>query len=370
MDNIWKHTKKYLPLVAFGVLLYEVCENLPAVRQALSDFFSILQPLFIGVAFAFIVNMPMRFFENRVFVKWKESGLKRGVCLLLSYLLVILIITAMLLLIIPRMVESGASILVNFDNYMASLSAWAGDLWESLALRQDVVDMINNAFIRTFGQLDEIILDAAGVALKGAVSAIGLIANILIAFILSFYSLFNKEKLLTQARRLVNAIFDEKTAKRVLEISTRANTALNSYFFGMIIDCFILGSMCFIAMSLFGFPYALLISATIGFTQIVPIVGPWIGGVVGALLILFVNPPLAAWFVVLLLAVQQIDNNLIYPRIMGNAVGISGIWVLIAILLGGGLWGLGGIVLAVPLMAVFYTIAGEWVNKRLERKRQ
>lgn len=370
MESLWKHTKKYLPLVAFGVLLYELCENLPAVRHALAEFFSILQPLFIGVAFAFIVNMPMRFFEKRVFTKWKQGGAKRGVCLLLSYLLVVAVITAMLLLIVPRMIESGTSILVNFDSYMTSLGEWADDMWTRLNLREDVVQTISDAFVRTFGQLDEIVADAAGAALRGAVSAIGLIANILIAFILSFYTLFNKEKLLMQSRRVVNAIFEEKTAHRILEICTRANIALNSYFIGLIIDCFLLGSMCFIAMTIFGFPYALLISATIGFTQVVPIVGPWLGGVVGALLIFFVNPPLAPWFVVLLLTVQQIDNNLVYPRIMGNAVGLSGIWVLIAILLGGGLWGLGGIVLSVPLMAVCYTIGAEWVNKRLERKRQ
>ena len=107
----------------------------------------------------------------------------------------------------------------------------------------------------------------------------------------------------------------------------------------------------------------------IGFTQIVPIVGPWLGAIVGGLFILFVDPPRTVWFIVLILVVQQLDNNLVYPRVVGNAVGLSGIWVLIAILLGGGLWGLGGIILAVPIMAVCYTTVGEWVNKRLEQKR-
>lgn len=370
MESMWKYTKKFLPLVAFGVLLYELCENLPAVRHTMSQFFSILRPLFIGVVLAFIVNMPMRLLEKKVFAKWKDSGTKRGVCLVLAYLFVIAVIVAMLLLIIPRMVESITSILINFDSYMHSLSVWTEDIWARLNLREDVRQMITSGFQRTFGQLDDIIASAAGAAVKGAVSAISLVANTLIAFILSLYSLFNKEKFLMQARRFVSAVLEENAARRVLEICTRANVALNSYFFGLIIDCFLLGIMCFIAMSVLGFPYALLISATIGITQVVPIVGPWIGGVVGALLILFVDPPRVLWFVVLLLVVQQIDNNLVYPRVVGNAVGISGIWVLIAILLGGGLWGLGGIVLSVPLMAVCYTIVGEWVNKRLERKRQ
>lgn len=370
MGSLWKSIKKSLFLVAFGVLLYELCENLPAVRKAVADFFSILRPLFIGVVMAFIVNMPMRFLEKKVFIKWKDGSAKRGVSLVLSYLFVAAVIAAMLLLIVPRMVESIRSILINFDGYMHSLQGWADETWTRLNLRDDIADKITSGFGAAFGELDDIIASAASAAVRGAMSAITLVGSILIAFIMSLYALFNKEKFLMQARRLVNALLEENAAKRVLEICTRANAALNSYFLGLIIDCFFLGIMCFIAMSIFRFPYPVLISATIGFTQIVPIVGPWLGAIVGALLILLVNPPMALWFVVMLLVVQQIDNNLIYPRVVGNAVGLSGIWVLIAILLGGGLWGLGGIVIAVPTMAVCYTIVGEWVNKRLEQKRQ
>ena len=369
MEHLWRSIKKYIIVVAFGVLLYEFLENFPAVRKGVSNFISILQPLFMGIAFAFIANMPMRFLEKKAFAKWPDSSVKRGVCVALALLFVIGVVVAMCLLIVPRMVESVASILANFDEYMASLQAWAEDAWTRLNLRQDVVDMITNGFAQTFGQLDEIIASAASAAVKGAVSVVSLVANTLIALIMSLYALFNKEKFIMQARKLVVAVFQDSTARRILEICTRTNLALNSYLFGMIIDCFLLGTMCFIVMSIFNFPYALLISATIGFTQLVPIVGPWIGAVVGAFLILFVDPPRAFWFVIMLLAIQQVDNNLIYPRVVGNAVGISGIWVLIAILLGGRLWGLGGIVLAVPLMAVCYTTVGEWVNKRLEKKR-
>lgn len=369
MGTLWKSVKKYLLVVAFGVLLYELCENLPAVRKEVNNFLSILQPLFIGIAIAFIANMPMRFLETKVFAKWHDCGAKRGLCLALALLFVIGVIVAMCFLVIPRMIESLSLILANFDSYMDSLSAWASDIWARLNLREDVVKMITSGFENTFGQLDEIIGGFVNAALKGAVSVAGLVVNMFIAFIMSLYALFNKEKFIMQFRRLVNAVFHDKTAGRVLEIGSRTNLALNNYFYGMIIDCFLLGTMCFIAMSVFNFPYALLISVTVGFTQIVPIVGPWIGAAVGAFLILFVDPPRALWFIVLLLAVQQIDNNLIYPRVVGNAVGISGIWVLIAILLGGGLWGLTGIILAVPIMAVCYTIVGEWVNKRLEQKR-
>lgn len=369
MQTLWKSARRYIFIIVFGVLFYQLFENLAAVRQAVSNFFSILQPLFMGIAFAFIVNMPLRFFESRVFARWNGGSLKRGVCILLSLLLVLGVIVAVCLLIFPRVIESLVSLVNQFDAYMSQLSIWAARLWEQIDLREDIVTLITTGFQDTLGKVDDILVDTASAALKGAASVVGLLADLLIAFIMSMYAIFNKEKFLMQARKVIRAIFAEPTAQRILEICSRTNAAMNSYFKGMIIDCFMLGTLCFIAMSIFSFPYALLISVTIGCTQIVPIVGPWIGAAVGALLILIVDPPRAIWFVIMLLIVQQLDNNIIYPRIVGNAVGLSGIWVLIAILLGGGLWGLGGIVLSVPLMAVCYTTVSEWVNKRLEEKR-
>ncbi len=369
METLWKSTRKLLFVVIVGILVYEFCENFEPIQKAVGNFFSILQPLFIGIVIAFIANMPMRFLENRIFAKWKDCGLKRGVCMALALIFVISIITVMLLLVVPRIVDSLVSIFNDFDTYTQELSVWAADLWDRLKLNEQVEQIIQRGFSSAIGRLDDILLTTATTVLEGAVSVAGLLANLLIAFIMSIYALYSKEKFLRQSRKLVRAIFPEQNALRILEICTRTNQALNSYVYGMIIDCFMLGILCFIGMSILNFPHALLISTIIGFTQIVPIVGPWLGAIIGAFLILFVDPPKALWFIIMLLIVQQIDNNLIYPRVVGNAVGLSGIWVLIAILLGGGLWGLGGIVLAVPLMAVCYTTVGEWVNKRLEEKR-
>lgn len=137
----------------------------------------------------------------------------------------------------------------------------------------------------------------------------------------------------------------------------------------MIIECTILGTLCFIGMTIFGFPYALLISVVVGITQIVPIIGPWVSALFGALIILVSDPSRVIWFIALVLVVQQIEANVFYPRVVGNAVGLSGIWVMIAVLLGSGLFGIVGIVLCVPVMAVLYTLVSEWVNRRVEEKR-
>lgn len=369
MESLWKSTKKIIFVVVVGVLVYQFCENYEAISKEIANFFRVLQPLFIGIAIAFIANMPMRFLERRLFKKWQDCGLKRAVCMALALLFVAGIIVTIMFLIIPKMADSLASIVNNFDSHMTALSNWAAEIWDRINLNENVEKLISDGFEKAFGKLDQIVARAATLVVESAVSIVSLLANMLIAFIMSLYALYNKEKFIMQARKLVRAVFSEKTSQRVLEICSRTNMALNNYFYGMIIDCFSLGILCFIGMSIFKFPYALLISVIIGFTQIVPIVGPWLGAIVGGLFILLVDPPRTVWFIVLILVVQQIDNNLVYPRVVGNAVGLSGIWVLIAILLGGGLWGLGGIILAVPIMAVCYTTVGEWVNKRLEQKR-
>ena len=165
------------------------------------------------------------------------------------------------------------------------------------------------------------------------------------------------------------AVFPERTAHRILYVGSRTNSTLKRYIYGLLLECTILGTLCFWGMKLFGFPFPLLIGVLTGVMQILPVIGPWIGGLVGALIILVVSPPMALWFVVFLICVQQVEGNLIYPKIVGNAVGISGVWVLVAILLGGGLFGFVGIMLAVPIMAVLYTLLQEWVNKRLAEKK-
>ena len=144
---------------------------------------------------------------------------------------------------------------------------------------------------------------------------------------------------------------------------------LHNYVYGMLIECFILGMMCFMGMQILSFPFAVLISVIVGASQMVPIVGPWVSGAIGLSIIFVVDPPRALWFIVFVLAIQQIEGNLIYPKVVGNAVGISGLWVMIAVLFGARLFGLMGAILCVPIMAVLYTLIGEWVNNRLEEKR-
>lgn len=325
---IWRSARRPISVVAFGILLYELLEHFPAVMKSVKGFFALLTPVFIAIAIAFLANMPMRFLENRVFKKWnkKKLGLKRGLCLTLAMLFVFAVIAAVLLLIIPKAAESITTLAAGFDGYIAGLTSWAASVWDRIDLAAEAEEII-----RDFGQdilthMKNYVSTAAEGILRFTFSVVSFAVDLLLAVVISVYALYNKEKLMFQFKKLIVAVFSDKTATNMLDICSRANKTLNQYFYGMIIECTILGVMTFIAMRLFSMPYALLV-------------------------------------------VQQLEANLVYPRVVGGAVGLSGIWVMIAVILGGGLFGIAGVILCVPVMAVLYTLVSEWVNRRVEQKR-
>ena len=369
IESLWRSTIKTLFVVAFGILLYELLENISSVRSAVSGFFSVITPIFIGIAIAFIANMPMHFLEAKVFRRWKASSLKRAVCLTLAMLFMLAILALLVVIIGPSLVDSVKTLAEDFDEYARKLTEWGTTTWENLRLNADIAAKLQELGENILTEIDQYISTAMSWAVKVTVNVAGIIVDLLFAFIISIYCLASKETLLRQARKLTKAMFNERASDKIIDVAGKTNTSLYNYLYGMITECFILGILCFIGMSIFKFPFALLISVMVGVGQIVPIVGAWFSAAVGTLIIFVVDPARAVWFLVLLLAIQQFEGNVIYPRVVGSAVGISGLWVMIALLLGGGLFGLLGAILCVPIMAVIHTLTREWVNRRLEEKR-
>lgn len=369
MEGLWKSSRRYILIAAFSIMLYELLENFSAVRGSVGGFLNTISPIFIAAAIGFIANMPMCFLENRLFARWRPSKLKRVLCVVLAVLLVLSVITVLIVIIGPKLVDSVKSLAENYDYYSTSLIKWGNDVWERLNLNADIEVKVREISEDILKELDGFISRLASKLLRFTVSTVGVVVDLLFALIISIYALSNKENLLRQCRKLIRAVFSERHADRILYVCARTNESLHNYVYGMIIECFILGVMCFIGMRILGFPFAVLISVIVGVSQMVPIVGPWVSGIIGLSIIFVVDPPHALWFVVFVLAIQQIEGNLIYPRVVGNAVGISGLWVMIAVLFGARLFGLMGAILCVPMMAVLYTLLGEWVNNRLEEKR-
>ena len=289
-QRVWRSARVPLVVALVTVLVYEIFENIANVSNAVGTFFSVLKPVFIGIAFAFIANMPMRFLETRIFQKWKICPVKRAVCQVLAMAFLLLIVAAVLFLIIPRIAESVVTLANGMDGYVESLTVWGNDLWDKLNLNPAIEQRIQGVIGTILAQMDELLSTLVAGAAKFTMSVAATLVDVFFAAIISIYALFNKEKLIFQAKKVVVAIFSERRATRVLEVSTRTNQALNHYFYGMIIECTILGTLCFIGMTIFGFPYALLISVVVGITQIVPIIGPWVSALFGALIILVSDP--------------------------------------------------------------------------------
>lgn len=360
---------KYAAVVALGVILYQVLDNFSAFWGGVRSFLSILRPIFIGLAIAFLANLPMTFLENKVFIKWKPCNIKRLVCLFTGLILIIAIAASTLLLMLPRLFESISGIVENFDSYTGALSSWAEGLWFRLSLPDEITASLFDAASGLISRLDGVLASALAAAVQLTVDVAGIVISFMLALIIAFYALYGKEKLLSQLERFTRALWSKRRADYIISLAARVNKTLKRYIFGMAVECSLLGLLCFIGMSIFAFPFALLISVTVGIMQMAPVVGPWASAILGALIILVADPPKALWFLIFILIVQQIEANLIYPRVVGSAVGLSGIWVVTAIVLGGGLFGFVGIVLAVPVTAVIYTLLSEWVKVRLFGKK-
>lgn len=369
MEGLWKSSRRSLLIVAFGILLYECLENFTVVSTAVGGFFNMLKPVVIGAAIAYIANMPMGFLERRVFAKWKPCKLKRVVSLVLAMLLVLCVVAAFVWVIVPNFVESIGTLAQNFDSYAKSVTEWASDLWERLNLRPEVEESLAKQGRELIDRMDELLGSVVSWALKFTVGMAGVLVSLVFALIMCVYVLGSKETLSRQAGKLVRAVFSQDSADAVLDVAQRTNNAVHQYVFGMLTECFILGSLCFIGLSIFKFPYALLFSVVIGMSQLIPIVGPWAGGLVCTVIMFVVDPTRALWFALFVLILEQVESNIIYPQVVGNAVGISGMWVLLAVLIGGGLFGVVGVLLCVPVMAVLYTLMRDWVNNKLKERR-
>ncbi|MEG1548045.1 MAG: AI-2E family transporter [Clostridia bacterium] len=369
--ELWDSAKKYILIVVIAILTWHVCANCKEVFASVDRVLKILSPVFAGVVIAFLANMPMRFLENRVFARWqKRTSAKRVVCMLLAILFVLAIIATTVLLIIPKLIESIRSLVDNFDTYIGSLAEWGDGVWRKLNFNAETTARVSAAIQNLLAKLDDIIVTAVKSALLMTMNVAAGVVKGLVAMILSVYVLFNKEKLMRQLKKLACAIFSQKHAERILEVCSRTNLVLNKYILGMVLECSILGIMCYIGMKIFGIPYAPLVSVMVGVTQMAPIIGPWCATIIASLIIFIVDPTKVLWFVLMIIIVQQLEEQIFYPRVVGNAVGLSGMWVIVAVLLGGGLFGIPGVILAVPIMAVIYTLASEWVTKRIEEKKR
>ncbi len=370
-------TKTLFALVAFGVLGFWVLENFEAVCSVLGGILGLFSPFVVGAAIAFILNVPMRALERGLFSKsgkdGKPSRFARPVSLLLSLLGVLATIGVVLFLVIPEVVRTfrtigeGIPILLNslyqwasqFEGEWPGFSQWVLSLqvdWEGFA--HSVLQFLQSGASNFLSSTVNVATSVVGGVFRG-----------IMGLIFAIYILLRKETLAVQFKKMAYAFLPEHTADEGIRILSMAEKTFSNFLAGQCVEAVILGSLFFAVMLLLRLPYALMISVLISFTALVPVFGAFIGCFVGAFLIFVTSPMKAIEFVVLFCVLQQLENNLIYPRVVGTSVGLPAMWVMMAVTVGGSTMGVVGMLVSVPLASVLYALLREKVYRNLRVRR-
>lgn len=359
-------------LVAGGILLYWFLHDTERVGSVLAVVNNIFSPFVMGACVAFILNVPMRAFEG-LLKKVKNQNWKRLIAVLLTLVAVALVLSLVFWLLIPQLIQTVQSLVPALISFAGEVETLIRNLLHNypqlLGWIKDNTELENINLSSLIVQAVTLFGSNVSAIVNGAVIAIstifGAVVDFVIALVFALYCLFQKETLARQGRKLLYAFFPERFSDHVIRILRLTNSTFSNFLSGQCVEVCILGGMFAITMAIFRMPYIPLISVLIAVTAFIPIVGAFVGCIVGAFLI-FVNDPLQAIiFVAMFLILQQIENNLIYPRVVGTSIGLNGMWVLLAVAIGGELFGVAGMFLMIPLASVLYTIIREVTNKKL-----
>lgn len=367
-----KNIKRVLLLIACAILLYWGLNNLSVLGGLLSSILSLFSPLLIGVGIAYVMNLLLMAIErlwDKALKKapelWRVK-LKRPICLTLAFLLFLGIIFAIIFILIPRLEEAGTTLVANVPTYITQIQGWWDNLTAFAAdhgitlpeLSMNVEDATKFITKLLTSNGDSVVNTTINIT----TSILGALVNVLLALVFSVYMLAQKEKLVAQGKRLLLAALPEKAGERTMHILKLTNGAFSSFVTGQVTEAFILGTLCCLGMLILRLPYAMPVSVIISFTSLIPIFGAWIGAATGAFLIVFVSPVKALTFLIFLLILQQVEGNLIYPKVVGKSVGLPGLWVLAAVTIGGGAFGVLGMLLGVPVCSVIYALVQDYLR--------
>ena len=373
-----KQMKSIMLLILFTVMLYVGLQNIDVVLGVLGTVIGLVFPFILGGGIAFVLNVPMSFLERNIFGRGRLKNSRRAakaarpVSLVLALLLVILIIMIAGFVILPELGSTVMGLGKGIETGIRNLQIWIDSTFQN---NSAIVEWANSLEIEPQKMVDSImgvLQNGVNNILSSAVTVTVGIANTAmnasIAFVFACYILIQKEKLMIQAKKALFALLPEKTVEYLLHVCTLANNTFSRFVTGQCIEAVILGTMFFVAMTVFQFPYAMLVGVLIAFTALIPIFGAFIGCVISALLILLVSPMKALLFLILFLVLQQIEGNLIYPHVVGGSVGLPSVWVLVAVTVGGSLMGVAGMLIFIPLVSVIYALFREWMYKSLKKK--
>lgn len=364
-----KQIKGYCTVAAFTVVLYFVLSHPERVGQVASASVRLLMPFFIGVVLAFVLNGVMETFEKHVFADLprrfpRRASLVRPLSLISTYLLVLAALVVLGWTVVPQLGESAITLGRNIPAYLNSLAELAARFQHEWVLPPEFYEQLTGWLSGLADFLLNFIAEFVPYALNFAASFGGGIVTLVIGVIVSIHVLLTKEQLLSQARRLNRAFLPPKAADSIASAASVAAGTFRRYVSGQALDALIVGAVSVIGLSVLRFPYAVLIGVVMGVTNVIPFFGPFIGAVPGVLILLMADPIKAIWYILFVVIVQQVDGNIIAPKVIGGSVGLPPLWVLFAVTVGGNLFGIAGMILGVPLFATVYILLGRAVRAR------
>ena len=352
-------------VVGACIAFYLLLNNLGYFLGRIGIFINILSPFAGGIVIAYILDPMVKFFYARLF---KEKKGTRGFAILLAYAVAILLLMLLAWLVVPQIVNSIGMLFTNFPSYIQGVqemllyvqSEYGIDLQQATKMLDDSEAMVKEIYAMATNAMPQIVASIGSVASN--------FVAIFTSIAASIYMLADKDHLLHQLRTLAHAFLPEKVASNTLRICHYANVNFTGFFVGKIIDSAIIGVITFVAMTILRLDFAVLISVFIGITNIIPVFGPFIGAIPSVFILLLIDPLQAVIFCVLILIIQQVDGNFIGPKILGSSIGISALWILFSIVVGGDLFGIVGMIVGVPVFATLYGLAQEFVHYALDKR--
>lgn len=364
--------KRILLAITYAIALFFVLNHLPLVWEVLQAGFAIAMPFIFGGCVAFILSIPMSFFERKIFRFEHHPRLRRMrrvFSLLMTLIIFSGILVAVVFIVMPELAKTFQNIGASVPGFVQGVYDWVNTLnvdWKGLETWLAEIQLDLNGMLEKLASFAQNSLSGVFTSMVGVVTSVAQgVINVVVGIIFSVYVLFAKESIIRQGKKLLYAFLKVPVGDKLLRIARLSHRTFSKFFTGQCLEALILGLLFYISLTIFRMPYALLISVLIAVTALIPIFGAFIGCAVGAFLIIMVNPMQAFWFIVLFLILQQVEGNFIYPHVVGNSVGLPPIWVLIAVTLGGGFFGIFGMLLFIPLVSVLYTVSGEAIDNRL-----
>ncbi len=381
-----ERNSKYLTISAYAVgtiivsaIAVMIIFNIDTVMQKLSVFGAVANPIIIGIFCAYLINPLMTWIENKFFGKWSGAddirlrNRARALSLTITMLAVVLILTLVVVMVIPQLTENIVAIFSNMDSYIATVRDFINKFFEDYP---DIVEFLGNPIddftklvTDIWNQYSNELLGFAGNLATGIWAVLDTMKNVIIGLIISIYLLAKKEMFVGQMKKVIFSFFKVKTTQHFLSVCKEANKKFLGSIVGKILEALLVAMICFVGCTIMNMPFALLIAVIMFVFNLIPFIGPAIGCIPCALLLLLSDDPIKAlWFLIFMLILQNVDGNIIAPWILGDSTGLPAVWILISILIGGGLFGMLGMLLGVPVCAVIYMLVKDFIEDRLERR--